>query len=232
MKKIKELYLKWNWLLMILFLLLAIINPLFGLAALFCMVPAIYVSIKEKKKTFCGFYCPRGNFLTKLLQKISLNKKAPKFFQSSKFKSLFFALMFAFFIYSLNKTEGDLFKIGFVFFRFILTSTIIGSILGIFFKPRTWCQICPFGYMTELSAQPKKIKNLIIIPKYIVIGIILFLAVVGANTLIEKENNSYTKNNIVYYKNNNTKFYKKNFKRNRQNLIQNNKIIFEKNIKN
>ncbi|MBZ4683206.1 MAG: hypothetical protein PWP46_911 [Fusobacteriaceae bacterium] len=222
MKRIKDLYLKWNWMLMIVFLLLAIINPLFGLAALLCMVPAVYVSIKEKKKTFCGFYCPRGNFLTKLLQKISLNKKAPKFFQSRKFKALFFTLMFGFFIYSLTKTGGDLHKIGFVFFRFILTSTIVGSILGVFFKPRTWCQVCPFGYMTELAAQPKKAKDLIIIPKYIVVGVVLFLSVIGAKTLIEDKNNNNINNNIVAYQNNKiqTNFNKKGYGKRQRNYTK------------
>ena len=41
--------------------------------------------------------------------------------------------------------------IGFRIFSIMFTSTIIGMILGIMFKPRTWCAICPVQTLTTIT---------------------------------------------------------------------------------
>lgn len=150
MKKIKEIYKKWNWRLMLVFLALSILDYKFGLLALLCIIPAIYMAIKTKTKRFCAYSCPRGNFLTKTLKKIHMDKNIPRFFFSEKFRNIFLTIMFSLFGISLFKTGGDITKIGFVFFRFIASSTIVGLVIGILYKPRTWCQICPLGQGTKL----------------------------------------------------------------------------------
>ena len=38
----------------------------------------------------------------------------------------------------------------FGFYRIMLTSTLIGLVVMIFFKPRSWCVFCPMGSMTQL----------------------------------------------------------------------------------
>jgi hypothetical protein len=41
-------------------------------------------------------------------------------------------------------------RIAFAVFRMMMASLAIGVIMGIVFKPRSWCQICPMGHATSL----------------------------------------------------------------------------------
>ncbi|MBR5513557.1 MAG: 4Fe-4S binding protein [Ruminococcus sp.] len=47
-------------------------------------------------------------------------------------------------------------QFAFGFYSLMLTSTLIGLIVMVFFKPRTWCAFCPMGTMTQTIC---KIKN-------------------------------------------------------------------------
>ncbi len=40
-------------------------------------------------------------------------------------------------------------KFSFGFYSLMLTSTLIGLIVMVFYKPRTWCTFCPMGTMTQ-----------------------------------------------------------------------------------
>lgn len=44
----------------------------------------------------------------------------------------------------------------FGFYSIMLTSTLIGLILLVLFRPRTWCAFCPMGTMTQMIC---KIQN-------------------------------------------------------------------------
>ena len=41
-------------------------------------------------------------------------------------------------------------QFSFGFYSLMLTSTIIGLVVNILFKPRTWCSFCPMGTMTQM----------------------------------------------------------------------------------
>lgn len=47
-------------------------------------------------------------------------------------------------------------KFAFGFYSLMLTSTLIGLIVMVLFKPRSWCTFCPMGTMTQTIC---KIKN-------------------------------------------------------------------------
>lgn len=47
-------------------------------------------------------------------------------------------------------------KFSFGFYSLMLTSTLIGLIVMVLYRPRTWCTFCPMGTMTQLIC---KIKN-------------------------------------------------------------------------
>ena len=42
-----------------------------------------------------------------------------------------------------------MYNFSFGFYGLMLTSTLIGLVVMIFFKPRTWCTFCPMGTMTQ-----------------------------------------------------------------------------------
>ena len=44
----------------------------------------------------------------------------------------------------------DAVQYAFGFYSIMLTSTLIGLVVMIFFKPRSWCVFCPMGSMTQL----------------------------------------------------------------------------------
>ena len=46
-------------------------------------------------------------------------------------------------------------KFSFGFYSLMLTSTIIGFVMNILFKPRTWCSFCPMGTMTQMICKLK-----------------------------------------------------------------------------
>ena len=54
-------------------------------------------------------------------------------------------------------------QFSFGFYSIMLTSTLIGLIVMVLFKPRTWCSFCPMGTMTQeicrLKHNVKKVNN-------------------------------------------------------------------------
>ena len=46
-------------------------------------------------------------------------------------------------------------QFSFGFYSIMLTSTIIGLVVNVLFKPRTWCTFCPMGTMTQLICKLK-----------------------------------------------------------------------------
>lgn len=50
-------------------------------------------------------------------------------------------------------------QFSFGFYSLMLTSTLLGMIVMILFKPRTWCVFCPMGTMTQLICKLKTGKK-------------------------------------------------------------------------
>lgn len=58
--------------------------------------------------------------------------------------------------YSIGTVPDWIAKFSFGFYSMMLTSTLIGLIMMLLYKPRTWCSFCPMGTMTQGIC---KIKN-------------------------------------------------------------------------
>lgn len=143
----------WSWILFIIFLALSIINYKFGLLGILCMSSPLYHAIKGNGKIHCSHYCPRGSLLGKFLSSISLNNKLPNWMRSGIFKNIILTtmlVMLSISMYHANHGGFNLLKTGFALFRFMIASSLVAIIMGIFFKPRSWCQICPMGHSTAL----------------------------------------------------------------------------------
>lgn len=50
-------------------------------------------------------------------------------------------------------------QFAFGFYSVMLTSTVLGSVTMVLFKPRSWCVYCPMGTMTQLICTAKSGKN-------------------------------------------------------------------------
>ncbi|SHG91048.1 4Fe-4S binding protein [Tepidibacter thalassicus] len=156
MKKRKS-YMNWSWIFFITFMTLAIYDIRFAALGLACMISPIVFSSTGQGKVHCSHYCPRGSFLGKFLSKLSLGYNVPAFMKAKLFKHTILVSMLTSFSLSLYKGGLTLTNIGATIFRLVLITTIIGIFLGIIFKPRTWCTICPMGHASNLI--DKQIKK-------------------------------------------------------------------------
>jgi polyferredoxin len=110
-----------------------------------------------KGRYWCGWFCPRGSFLERMLKFVSMNTTIPPFFKNLVFRSVIFFGMIAFMLYRLIQTNGELDKIGFVFVIMCIATSIIAIILGIVYNPRIWCAFCPMGTLQGLLGREKYI---------------------------------------------------------------------------
>ncbi|RKD27202.1 4Fe-4S binding domain-containing protein [Caminicella sporogenes DSM 14501] len=152
MPKVKS-HMKWSWILMVIFMILSIIDVRFGVLGFICMIFPMYQAIRGRGKIHCSHYCPRGSLLGNFLKYISLDYNLPKSIRSKTAKNILLTLMMVVFSISLFKAGFNVKRIGLAVFRFMAVSSIISVIMGIFFKPRSWCQVCPMGHATGLIKQ-------------------------------------------------------------------------------
>lgn len=155
----RKSHMNWSWALIVSFFVLSIVDFKFGILGFVCMGAPIYHALRGRGKVHCSHYCPRGSFLGKFLNKISLNNKLPNWMKSKKAKNILLILMVTLLTISLIHSKGEFNKIAFSLFRFMLSSFVVGILLGIIFKPRSWCQVCPMGYATGLIKDIKDSKN-------------------------------------------------------------------------
>ncbi len=141
---------------MIMFILLSILNVKFGLLGLLCIAAPIFHAFSGKGKVHCSHYCPRGSILQKFLKNISINNNLPIIIRKHG-KKVLLTVMIILFTISLIHAGPNINRISFAIFRFMTASLAIGMVTGVFFKPRSWCQICPMGYAAELVS--KNIKR-------------------------------------------------------------------------
>ena len=147
---------QWSWIIILTFFALSVYNAYFGLLGIVCMTMPVYHAIRGRGKIHCSKYCPRGSFLGKFLPSISLNRNLPASFRTKKVKNILLTLMIAMLSMAIYHADGNIYKIGFALFRFMLSSFIVGIMMGVFFKPRSWCQVCPMGHATALITDIKK----------------------------------------------------------------------------
>lgn len=102
-------------------------------------------------KYWCGNICAHGSLFDAVLLPFSKNKAFPKIMKNRYFISLVF-LFFGFNITRRMLMLQDFWgsasfwdQLGIIFVGTYLVVTILGSLLGVFFAPRTWCTFCPMG---------------------------------------------------------------------------------------
>jgi hypothetical protein len=161
----RKSHLSWSWILMITFIVLSIVDIRFGLLGFVCIGTPLYHALRGRGKIHCSKYCPRGSLLGKFLQEISLENNLPKAFKTRKVKNSLLVIMLVMFgisIYHGLHAPNVIKAISFGVFRLMMSSLALGIIMGVIFRPRSWCQVCPMGHGTALIKEiqdKKKIKN-------------------------------------------------------------------------
>ncbi|MGI6554818.1 MAG: 4Fe-4S binding protein [Bacillota bacterium] len=140
---------KWGWIILLFFCGVGLFYPIIGLLAIVCMLgPSVYALVKNGRG-WCGTYCPRGSFSDVILPGISSNNDIPQFVVSPWFRLAFLALLMIAFGIQLVFAWGNSFEVGMVFVRMIIITTALTIILGVAYRPRTWCTFCPMGTMAH-----------------------------------------------------------------------------------
>lgn len=143
-------HMEWAWIIMIGFLTLGIADFRFGILGFACMGAPVYHALRGRGKVHCSKYCPRGSLLGKMLESFSLNRKMPKFMTTKAFKNGLLVTMLSVFSFAMYHAGFNFRHVAFAVFRFMTMSLVIGIIMGIIFKPRSWCVVCPMGHGTGL----------------------------------------------------------------------------------
>lgn len=151
MNKIKDI----TWGLMIIFFGLSIYDVRFGVLGFLCMGIAMGFAFSGSKE-YCKV-CPRSSLLTKL-KKISRDKVAPKWILKKWVKYFILTYMMVMVIFGLVTAEKTLIGIGSVMFRVLGVSSLVAVILGIFYKPNTWCTICPITTIVSIRKKDREKK--------------------------------------------------------------------------
>lgn len=86
----------------IFFFIISMVHISFALLGIFCFVVPFLQYYIYKEKVWCKYYCPRAGFFTRIIGKISLKRKPPKFLKGKKLQetvvayfaaNLFFVIM-------------------------------------------------------------------------------------------------------------------------------------------
>ncbi len=144
MKKVSS-HQHWTWSVMLLFIMLAILDIRFGLLGFACIGAPLYHAARGHGKVHCSKYCPRGSLLGRFLQRISFGNNLPDTWRSQVVKHALVVLMLAMFGLSLShalQSPNPLTAVAFATFRLMMASLVVGIIMGVVFKPRSWCQVC------------------------------------------------------------------------------------------
>lgn len=160
MKKLFELWKKYSYVLLFLFVIVSLFDFRIGMAAIICMVAPIIVSA-FKGRYWCGNLCPRGNFYDNVVSKFSKKRPVPKFLKSISFRAFVVLFMFTMFGLGIKQNWGSPAGIGMVFYRIIVITTLIGVILSLFYNHRTWCHFCPMGSIGAFISYFRKDKKVL-----------------------------------------------------------------------
>ncbi len=132
-------------------------SPVFGYLVLGMMLFFLPLAL-FKGRWWCWNLCPRGAFLDLVMSHFSRNKPLPGFLTRAWFRWLVFVMFICFFIYLILRAGGNWLAIGAVFVSMCLITTVVAIILGIAFKHRGWCMVCPMGFLQEKLGRLNKKK--------------------------------------------------------------------------
>jgi len=145
---------RFSWILVVLILAFGWFSPLLMILTFICMIGPIAFSFKYGR-AWCGNFCPRGSFSNYILSIISYKKDIPKFLKSNIFRILVFICLMSYFAFNMYHTHGSLIRMGRVFLRMMLLTTVIQICFGILIHPNTWCTFCPMGTVAYYIAKLK-----------------------------------------------------------------------------
>lgn len=116
--------------------------PVLGLAVPALLVLAI-VSNFFRSRWFCAQACPRAGILSHFVARISRYRSLPRFLYSDPVRTAGCAFLMVCAVGQTMRLWPQVEAIGWFFWIVCLLTLALAVILGILFKPRSWCALCP-----------------------------------------------------------------------------------------
>lgn len=129
--------------------------PPLGFSLLICMFGAVGIAL-YKGRAWCDWMCPRGSFYDLFLNKLSRKLPVPPLFKTNWFRTLILILLMTALGLQIYYAWGSAYGVGMAFVMVLTITTTLGIVLGAFFKPRAWCQICPMGTLGNWVSKGRK----------------------------------------------------------------------------
>ncbi|MFZ5765014.1 MAG: 4Fe-4S binding protein [Thermodesulfobacteriota bacterium] len=120
------------------------IQPYLGYVAVSMML-VMFIMTLFRGRFYCGWICAMGAFHERILSLISLKRPMLPVFKAGWFRWLLFILMMGLLTFRLIASEGDPRQIGATFVMMWSLSTGLAVFIGLIWKPRSWCSICPMA---------------------------------------------------------------------------------------
>jgi len=96
----------------------------------------------------CGNLCARGNFLDTFFWSAGGGKQVPRLLFNPFFRWTIFALLMTGMVWQISLNPSDPLHWGFVFWTMCTVTTVIALFLGVTYRTRAWCMMCPMGTLS------------------------------------------------------------------------------------
>jgi polyferredoxin len=100
-------------------------------------------------RTWCNWMCPRGSFADTYMKAISPGRAIPSAFRKVPIRLGVLAFLMAMLAFQVMRLWPDGYAIGRFFITLLTVTTVIGTLLAMFFHQRAWCSICPIGSLSS-----------------------------------------------------------------------------------
>lgn len=97
----------------------------------------------------CGNICPRGSFYDTYFRFFGGTRPVPPLLTSMHFRWVILAILMSLMALQIAQNPSDPLHWGLVFWLVCVVTTAVGVVLGLYYRPRTWCTFCPVGTMAH-----------------------------------------------------------------------------------
>lgn len=122
--------------------------PYIGFAVALVMLVALIMTL-IKPRSFCTYACPRGKTLGLALKPFSRGKPLPKGFATAGTRRALCGFMMVCVISSIVRLFQIPAALGTFFWSVCVISLLGGVALGLLYRPRAWCAVCPMATLQE-----------------------------------------------------------------------------------
>lgn len=134
---------------------LAWLFPLLGYFIPLCMIGGIGYGLFQGRK-WCDWFCPRGAFADSFLKTLSPGKPIPAIMRTVPFRLAVLSFLMIMLATQIIRLWPDWSAIGHFFVILLTITTIAAVLLALPFHQRSWCTVCPIGFLSGIVGKNRK----------------------------------------------------------------------------